>query len=239
MGGTHPDSAMVLAAGLGLRLRPLTLERPKPLIEVGGRTMINRILDRLVQARVASAVVNLHYLADDVRTHLAGREHPNVVYSDETHELLETGGGVAHALGLLGASPFFVINSDVLWLDGTANTLLRLARRWNDDEMDALLLMHPTTTAHGYGGPGDYHMEANGKLRRRREREVAPFVFAGLQILHPRLFADQPPGAYSLNRVHDAATAVGRLFGLRHDGAWVHVGSPAAIATAEALLKAP
>lgn len=232
-----PKRAMVLAAGLGLRLRPLTESLPKPLVEVAGRTLLDRALDRLAEAGVERAVVNLHHLGDMIRRHLAGRRAPEVVFSDESEALLETGGGIARALELLGPDPFLVVNGDVVWLDGAQNTLEKLGGRWNDQAVDALLLAQPTVGAVGYQGRGDYFMTPEGRLRRRRDTELAPFLFAGIQILHPRLFDDVPAGAFSLNLLFDRAEGAGRLFGQRHEGLWAHVGSPHGLAEAEALLS--
>jgi MurNAc alpha-1-phosphate uridylyltransferase len=231
-----PQSAMVLAAGLGLRLRPLTEARPKPLIEVAGRALIDRTLDRLAAAGVRRAVVNLHHRGDMLRAHLAGRREPEVVFSDESDLLLETGGGVAHALPLLGPGPFYVVNSDIIWRDAHVDSLVALARRWNDRAMDALLLLMPTVGAIGYAGAGDFAMAPDGHLTRRDERVVAPFVFTGVQILHPRLFAGCPQGPFSLNRLYDRAAESERLFGLRHQGDWMDIGTPEGLAAAERAL---
>ncbi|HJP20050.1 MAG TPA: nucleotidyltransferase family protein [Alphaproteobacteria bacterium] len=233
-----PETAMVLAAGLGTRLRPLTDTRPKALVEVAGRSLIDRALDRLVAAGVNRAVVNLHHHAETLRYHLAGRRDIDIVCSDESRELLDTGGGVAKALSLLGSAPFLVVNADALWFDGTRNTLHRLAEAWDGRRMEALMLMHPTVQAVGYDGRGDYHMAPTGRLRRRNHSEVVPFLFAGVQILSPKLFADGPTGAFSLNRIYDQAEGRRRLFGCRHLGIWMHVGSPAGLAEAEAALAA-
>lgn len=232
MSAAVPKRAMVLAAGLGERMRPLTDARPKPLIEVRGRAMIESILDRLEVAGVAEVVINLHYLGDRIAAHLKDRKKPRLRFIRET-ERLETGGGVRNALPLLGKAPFLVLNGDVCWLDGCTPALTRLAQAWDDVHMDALLLLHPTAFAVGYEGTGDFVLAPDGRLRRRREREVAPFVFAGLQILHPRLFADAPDGAFSLNRLYDRAAEDQRLWGLRHDGEWFHVGTPGQLAEVE------
>jgi N-acetyl-alpha-D-muramate 1-phosphate uridylyltransferase len=230
-----PVRAMVLAAGKGLRLRPITLSRPKPLVEVGGQTMLDSVLDRLAEAGVAEAVVNEHYLAEMIEAHLRGRVHPRIHLSHE-EALLETGGGVKKALPLLGEEPFFVINGDILWRDGKVPALRRLAEAWDGARMDALLLLQPTATAVGYEGLGDFVMDQLGRLRRREEGEVAPFLFAGLQILSPGLFAGTPDGPFSLNLIYDRALAAGRLYGLRHDGAWYHVGTPEDLQRVEAAL---
>jgi N-acetyl-alpha-D-muramate 1-phosphate uridylyltransferase len=220
-----PTRAMVLAAGLGKRMRPLTDTTPKPLLAVAGRTLLDRALDRIADAQVERAVVNVHYLGGQIEAHVKGRTAPPIAISRED-VLLETGGGVTKALPLLGDAPFFVVNADILWLDGATPALQRLAQAWDDGRMDALLLMQSTATARGYEGRGDYFLDAQGRLRRRRGAEVAPYVFAALQILHPRLFKDAPGGAFSLNVLYDKAQDAGRLWGIVHDGQWFHVGTP-------------
>ena len=231
------DTAMVLAAGLGTRMRDLTLERPKPLIEVCGTPLIDGVLDRLSAVGVAKAVVNVHHHADMLREHLAPRREPEITISDESDELLDTGGGVARALKCFGESPFFVVNADVLWLDGRTSALSRLAQRWSDGEMDALLLMSFTVDAIGCEGLGDFMMSDDGRLSRRDEQCVSPFVFSGIQVLHPRLFDAAPNGVFSLNRLYDKAESEGRLFGIIHEGAWMHVGTPEGVAAAEDVLN--
>lgn len=230
-----PAHAMVLAAGKGLRLRPLTLSRPKPLVEVAGRTMLDGVLDRLAEAGVADTVVNAHHLGHMIEGHLQGRTSPRIHISRED-VLLETGGGVKRALPLLGDRPFFVINGDVVWRDGKVPALRRLAEAWDGRIMDALLLLQSTASALGYEGPGDFVMDQLGRLRRRKEAEVVPFLFAGLQILSPGLFEDAPDGPFSLNLLYDRALAAGRLYGLRHDGTWYHVGTPEDLERVEAAL---
>ena len=227
-----PKTAMILAAGLGERMRPITDTMPKPLVPVRGRAMLDIILDRLAAAGVTKAVINLHYLGEMIEHHLAGRSEPQVVFSHE-EDRLETGGGVCKALPLLGDDPFYALNGDVCWLDGLTPALRRLAAAWDADTMDALLLLHPTAFALGYEGVGDYVMNPIGQLRRRREREVAPFIFAGIQILHPRLFAGAPGGSFSLNQLYDKAQEEGRLWGIRHDGEWFHVGTPESLREVE------
>ena len=210
--------AMVLSAGFGKRLRPITETTPKPLVRLRGRSLLDRVLDRLEAAGVDEVVVNLHHLGDKIEAHLADRIEPRIVFSHEEDEILETGGGVKKALPLLGDAPFFVCNADVCWLDGRAPALLRL---------DALLLMEAMADAVGYDGRnGDYFMTPEGQLRRRGERQMAPFLFAGVQLLHPRLFRRAPEGPFSLNALYDRAEKGGRLWGLRHDGEWFHVGTP-------------
>jgi len=238
IGSPVPRRAMVLAAGLGLRMRPLTNDTPKPLVAVGGKPLIDHVLDRLAAAGVETAVVNVHYLADKVERHLAGRRAPKIAISDERGELLDTGGGVVKALPLLGAAPFFHLNSDTIWIDGVKPNLLRLAEIFDPARMDALLLLAATSTSVGYAGRGDFAMSPDGRLGRRSEREVAPFVYAGVAILNPTLFVAAPSGPFSLNALFDRAIEAGRLHGLRLEGVWMHVGTPEAIATAEAAILA-
>jgi MurNAc alpha-1-phosphate uridylyltransferase len=227
---------MVLAAGRGERMRPLTEHTPKPLLKVAGRTMLDRVFDQLNQARVPHRVVNTHWLAPQIAGHLANRQGVAISYEDV---LLETGGGVANALPLLGSAAFFVCNADIVWTDGARPSLLRLAEFWDDARMDALLLLQPVESAFGYQGDGDYAMNAKGELRRRAASEPAPFVFTGVQMLHPRLFAGAPRGAFSLNILYDRAQSAGRLFGLRHDGEWLHIGTPDALQAADSHLRRP
>jgi MurNAc alpha-1-phosphate uridylyltransferase len=229
-------TAMILAAGLGLRMRPVTETLPKPLVEVGGRTLLDRTLDRLDDAGVDKVVVNLHHLGSLIETHLAQRQKPAIEFSPEA-ELLETGGGVAKALPLLGDEPFWVANGDVLWLDGPGSALGRLATAWDDARMDGLLLLHESVNAYGYQGRGDFLADPLGRLVRRPESQVTPFLFTGVQILHPRLFASAPMGPFSLNHLYDRAIAAGRLYGVVHDGEWFHVGTPEGLIEAEAYLS--
>jgi len=231
-----PKSAIVLAAGLGTRMRPYNGHIPKPLVAVGGKSLIDYGLDRLADSGVERAVVNVHHLADAVERHLAQRQRPHIVISDERAELLGTGGGIAKALPQLGDAPFFLVNSDTLWLDGVKPNLTRLAEAFDADAMDALLLLAPTADSVGYSGRGDYMMLPDGRLQRRAEQEVVPFIYAGAAILAPALFADAPAGAFALTRLFDRAGETGRLFGLRLEGLWMHVGTPEAVAAAEAAL---
>lgn len=231
-----PSTGMVLAAGLGKRMRPLTATRPKPLIEVAGRSLLDRALDHLAAAGVARAVVNVHYFAEQVEAHLGSRGDPAVVISDERATLLETGGGVAKALPLIDCDPFFVVNSDNLWVDGSMDTLHLLAQRWDADAMDALLLLVPLARASGYEGRGDFTMDPTGQLKRRVEARVAPYVFSGVQLLSKHLFDGEPVEPFSMWRVWNKALAAKRLFGAVHGGMWFHVGTPAAVAETEARL---
>ncbi len=238
MSAQAPRRAMVLAAGLGTRMRPLTDHRPKPLVEVVGKALLDHVLDRLAAAKVERAVVNIHYMAELMERHLAARTTPQIVISDERGILLGTGGAVVKALPELGNAPFFHINSDSIWIDGARPNLARLAEAFDPAAMDALLLLAPTTGSIGYSGRGDFAMAADGRLRARTEREVAPFVFAGAAILSPALFAGSPAGEFSLTRLFERAAQSGRLSGLRLEGLWMHVGTPEAIAEAEAAIRA-
>ena len=229
---------MVLAAGFGTRMRPLTDRMPKPLVSVAGKTLLDHVLDRLVQAGVERAVVNVHHFAEQIIDHLESRNDPRIVISDERGLLLDTGGGVLKALPELGAAPFFHLNADTIWIDGVKPNLARLAEAFDATSMDALLLLAPTAGSVGYSGRGDFAFAADGRLRKRAEREVAPFVYAGAAILTPKLFAGSPAGAFSLTRLFDRAADAGRLHGLRLEGLWMHVGTPDAIAAAEAAIKA-
>jgi N-acetyl-alpha-D-muramate 1-phosphate uridylyltransferase len=233
-----PRAAMVLAAGLGERMRPLTDRLPKPLVAVAGKPLLDHVLDRLAAAGVERAVVNVHYLADQIEGHLRGRTRPKIAISDERQALLDTGGGVVKALGTLGRDPFIHVNSDTIWIDGVKPNLERLAESFDPTTMDALLLLAPTATSIGYSGRGDFAMAADGRLQRRGEHEVAPFVYAGAALLRPELFQGAPAGAFSLTRLFDRAAEAGRLHGLRLEGVWMHVGTPAAIAEAEAAIAA-
>lgn len=228
-----PTHAMVLAAGLGTRMRPITETLPKCLVPVGGRTLLDRALDRVAEAGVATAVVNVHHHAGQVREHLGTREAPAIRISDESDRLLETGGGIVKALPLLGDRPFYVLNSDCILLNGTRPALRTLAAGWDADRMDALLLLARSVTAHGYEGLGDFFMDIEGRIRRRDEREVAPYIYSGTMLVHPRLFNGAPEGSFSLNVLFNRAMEAGRLFGLSHDGEWYHVGTPEAIEDTE------
>jgi MurNAc alpha-1-phosphate uridylyltransferase len=228
-----PSKAMVLAAGLGLRMRPLTDTMPKPLVQVAGSALLDHVLDKLAQAGVAEAVVNVHYLPDQIIDHTATRTHPRVIISDERDMVLGTGGGVVKALPLLGTEPFYHLNADTMWIDGVRPNLTRLAEAFDPDKMDILLLMAPTANSIGYAGCGDYAMLSDGALRRRKENQVVPFVYAGVAILSPALFKDAPSGEFALTKLFDRANEEERLFGLRLDGLWMHVGTPDAVHAAE------
>ena len=228
-----PATAMVLAAGLGLRMRPITEKIPKPLVQVAGKTLLDHVLDKLAVIGVEKAVVNVHYLPDQIIHHLADRQRPRIVISDERNEILDTGGGVVKALPQLGTAPFFHMNADTMWIDGVRPNLARLAEVFDPARMDMLMLMAPTTASIGYDGRGDYTMTADGALHKRKEKQIAPFVYAGAAIVSPQLFASAPQGKFGLPRLFDAAEEAGRLFGLRLEGTWMHVGTPEAIAEAE------
>jgi MurNAc alpha-1-phosphate uridylyltransferase len=237
-GAPVPKTAMVMAAGLGKRMRPLTATRPKPLIEVKGRALLDHVFDRLRAAGVERAVVNVHYLADALQAHLENRVRGiDVVVSDERARLMETGGGLVQARALLGDEPFLVVNSDNLWVDGPTDAIRLLAGRWDDAAMDALLLLVPYARAHNHGGQGDFHLDARGRITgRRKAGRVAPFVYTGVQILSPRVLRDWPEGPFSTNLFWDRAIAAGRAYGAVHQGLWFDVGTPRAIARTEALL---
>ncbi len=233
-----PRTAMVLAAGEGKRMRPISATIPKPLVRIGERTLIDHCLDGLAAAGVEKAVVNVHHLADQVEAHLKTRSMPKIVISDERDQRLETGGGIKRALPLLGEKPFLLRNADFFWVEGVRPNLHWLSGVWDANRMDALLLLASTVRAVGYSGRGDFVLAKDGRLARRPERQVAPFVYAGAAILAPRLFDGAPEGAFSLNLLFDRAIEAGRLFGVRLDGLWINVESPAAIAPAEAAIAA-
>jgi MurNAc alpha-1-phosphate uridylyltransferase len=233
-----PKTAMVLAAGLGKRMRPLTATRPKPLIEVAGQSLLDHLLERLSAAGVEKAVVNVHYLADAVEAHLNKNAHGlDISISDERGLLLETGGGMVKALPLIDADPFLVVNSDNLWIDGPADTLKLLASHWDGGKMDALLLLVPHARASTHGGRGDFHMDRTGRLRRRHRSHVAPFVYTGIQMVSKRLLDGAPEGPFSTNLLWDKAMGEGRCFGAVHQGLWFDVGTPEAIKATELILE--
>lgn len=229
------DTAMVLAAGLGKRMRPLTAAQPKPLVRVAGKALIDHALDRLADAGVARAVVNVHYLADALEAHVLARRAPAVMVSDERAQLLETGGAMVKALPKL-PDPFFALNTDNIWLDGPENAFLDLSRRWDDQVMDALLLVVPHARAANFTGPGDFHMDPVGKLSRRRDGRIAPFIYTGIQLVSHRLLRDTPDGPFSTYILWSRAMAEGRLYGLAFTGLWFEVGTPQAIRPTEVAL---
>ena len=231
------DVAMVLAAGLGTRMRPLTLERPKPLVKVAGRTMIDHCLDKLAEAGVARAVVNVHHFPDMVRDHLLPRTDPAVSISDESGQLLETGGGMIQALPQLAADPFFCINSDNLWVDGPQDVFRQLSAVWKPEAMDALLLLVPHTRAANHKGKGDFHMDGAGRITLRRSGRIAPFIYSGIQLVSQRLLRDAPAGPFGTMVLWKRAMAEGRLYGVSHMGLWYEVSSPDAIAPTEEALR--
>jgi N-acetyl-alpha-D-muramate 1-phosphate uridylyltransferase len=235
VGRTPVTTAMLLAAGLGTRMRPLTLTRPKPLVEVAGQALLDHVLDRLAAGGIDRVAVNVHHLADQMEAHLAARHgRPRIVLSDERARLLDSGGGVRKALPLLGTSgPFVVANADSFWIEGPRSNVRRLVEAFDPARMDILMLVASTAASVGYEGRGDYALDAVGRLRRRRENEVVPFAYAGVLVVEPRLF-EGTPETFSLNRLFDRAEAAGRLHGRRLDGVWLHVGTPEAITEAEA-----
>lgn len=234
-----PETAMVMAAGLGKRMRPLTATRPKPLVEVAGKTLIDHTMNHLRTAGVKRAVVNVHYLADQMEAHLKARvKDMEVVISDERAQLLETGGGIVHARELIGDKPFLCVNSDNLWIDGPIDAIRQLAAAWDESKMDALLLLVPLARANCHKGQGDFRLDAFGRItERRKPGRLAPFVFIGVSILSPRLISDWPEGPFSTNLFLNRALEAGRLWGVVHQGLWFDVGTPAAVGEAEAVLE--
>jgi MurNAc alpha-1-phosphate uridylyltransferase len=228
-----PTRGMVLAAGLGTRMRPLTNDRPKALVEVAGRTLLDHAIDRFVAAGVKMIVVNVHYKGEMIIAHLKSRKDVEIRIQDERDTLLDTGGALKRALPQFGNEPFFTYNSDSIWLESLASNLGRMCAAWDDAAMDCLMLMAPAFNSIGMEGKGDFTMDANGRLTRREPQRVAPFAWPGVQMIHPRLVAKGPDGAFSTNKLWDLAIAQGRLFGIRLDGKWMHIGTPEARAEAE------
>jgi MurNAc alpha-1-phosphate uridylyltransferase len=227
---------MILAAGLGTRMRPVTNDRPKPLVHVRGKALIDHAIDRLVQAGVTMIVVNVHYRAEMLKEHLARRGDVEIIISDESDGLLDSGGGILKAMPLFEGEAFFTHNSDSIWVEGTGQALEKMKARWDDTLMDALMMVAPTVTSVCYEGRGDFTMDADGHLARVTEQRVAPFVWSGVQIVHPRLFDDAPGRKFSINPLWDRAIDKGRLFGLRLDGVWMHIDRPEAIKESEDFL---
>ncbi|GAA5057183.1 nucleotidyltransferase family protein [Erythrobacter westpacificensis] len=236
MSNLASDTAMVLAAGLGKRMRPLTATQPKPMVRVAGKPLVDHALDKLADAGVARAVVNVHYLADAIEAHLKERSSPQVIISDEREQLLETGGGIVKAAGHL-PDPFFCLNSDNIWLDGPVNAFADLSTFWDADEMDALLLLVTHKAAHNFSGKGDFHMDTEGRLRRRQSGRIAPYIFTGIQLISKRLMRDAPEGPFSTNTLWSRAIEEGRLFGTAFTGQWFEVGTPQAIKPTEEALS--
>ena len=235
MNGLATDTAMVMAAGLGTRMRPLTNDRPKPLVPVAGKPLIDHALDRLAEAGVAKAVVNVHHFGDAVEVHLRSRTIPAIAISDERDQLLETGGGLIRAAPLL-PDPFFCVNSDNVWLDGPTDAFSQLSAAWDPERMDALLLLVSHSRASNFRGKGDFHMDGRGHLTRRRSGRIAPFIFTGIQLIAKRLLREAPHGPFSTNVLWTRAIEEGRLYGTAFTGEWFEVGDPQAIAPTEAAL---
>ncbi|MEE3000289.1 MAG: nucleotidyltransferase family protein [Pseudomonadota bacterium] len=231
-----PKKAMVLAAGLGRRLRPITNNLPKPLVKIANRTLLDHTLDHLVAAGVECAVVNVHYLADQIKRHLNSRKDLEIIISSEELSLLETGGGVKKVIKKFNDEPFYISNADVFWLNGPTTVLERMIEQWDETRMDALLMLHATVEAYGYSGDGDFEVDANGKLSRRIEREITPYLFSGVQIIHPRIFENTPDGKFSLNVIYDKGIEADRLYGVVHDGEWFHIGTPEGLAEVESYM---
>ncbi|AJP71483.1 nucleotidyltransferase family protein [Sphingomonas hengshuiensis] len=236
--GVVPETAMVMAAGLGKRMRPLTATRPKPLVDVAGKPLIDHVFDRLRTAGVRRAIVNVHYFGDQLEAHLRARvKDIDLLISDERKQLMETGGGIVQARELIGDKPFVCVNSDNLWVDGPADAIRQLAAQWDDERMDALLLVVPLARAYGHGGNGDFKVDPFGRItERRKPGRMAPFVYTGVQILSPRVIRDWPEGPFSTNLFWTRAMEEGRLWAVVHQGLWFDIGTPPAIAAAEAVL---
>lgn len=232
-----PASAMIMAAGLGLRMRPLTLDRPKPLVMVQGRTLLDHCLDRLLEAGVRRVIVNVHYMADQIVRHCAGRNDIAITIQDETAGLLDTGGALVRARPFFEEQPAIVLNSDSIWLEGMGSNLKRLARAFRAEHMDCMMLLATTFNAIGFDGRGDFHMDATGRLKRRDAQKLAPFAMPGAQIIHPRFLDDAPQGAFSTNVLWDRGIERDRVFGLRMEGRWMHIGTPEAVKEAEDFLR--
>ena len=230
-----PDKAMVLAAGLGTRMRPLTDHMPKPLVRVGGKTLLDWGLDALGDAGVGEAVVNVHYFPDMLVEHVASRQTPAITISDERDQLLDSAGGIVKSLSFFGGEPFFILNADTFWIDRESSNLERLASFWDGERMDILLMLADPQIATGHTGKLDFVMEDGGALQRARGADDG-FIYAGVAILHPRIFEGASPEPHSLNLYFDRAIAAGRLFGLPLDGHWLTVGTPDAIEPAEDVL---
>ncbi len=239
--GLTVTRAMVMAAGFGKRMGALTQDKPKPLVPVLGRTLIDRVLDRLDAVGVIEAVVNIHYKGEMLRSHLEERQArghgPAIRISDETDRILDTGGGVTRALPHLGDTPFFLHNSDSIWQEDADPNLDRLKEAWNGETMDALLLLVPLVNCSGFDGKGDFLMDRDGRLTRPGRGEWAPYAWIGVLLAHPRFFQDGPEGPFSTNLFFDRAIASGRLHGLQLDGFWMHVGTPEGLGEAEDILS--
>ena len=236
MSRNEPTHAMIMAAGLGTRMRPLTNDRPKPLVEVRGKALIDHVIDRLVETGVTTVVVNVHYRADMIEAHLARRKDVEILISDERDGLLDSGGGIYKALSLFDGKPFFHVNADTVWVEGASHALSRLKAQWNPETMDALMLLAPTVNTICYDGRGDFMMDAAGHLSRVPENRIAPFVWMSVEILHPRLFDSAPGGRFSVNPLWDKAIERERLYGIRLDGVWMHIDRPDAVTASEAFL---
>ncbi|MDE1466536.1 nucleotidyltransferase family protein [Aurantiacibacter sp. D1-12] len=230
------DTAMVMAAGMGKRMRPLTATQPKPMVRVAGKPLVDHTLDRLASAGITKAVVNVHYLAESIEAHLKSSKVPAITISDEREQLLETGGGLVKAQDHL-PDPFFCLNSDNIWLDGPSNCFADLSHFWDAERMDALLLLVPHKGAHNFRGKGDFHIDENGRLKRRQSGRIAPYIYSGIQLVAKRLLRDAPEGKFSTNVLWSRAIEEGRLFGIPFTGQWFEVGTPEAIAPTEAALR--
>lgn len=231
------DTAMVMAAGHGTRMRPLTNDTPKALIKVAGKTMVDHAIDRLKAAGIKRIIVNIHAFADQMRAHLEARNDDSIIISDETDELLETGGGIKRALPLLGDKPIITHNCDSIWVEGMGQTLPRLLDAYDPDKMDALLVVAVTANIVGDVARGDFTMDPDGRIAWREVSSVAPFMYTGVQIIKPQLYAGIEDTAFSTTKVWRGLLEDGTAYGLRHDGVWMHVGTPSALDDAETFLR--
>ncbi|MBX7146621.1 MAG: nucleotidyltransferase family protein [Alphaproteobacteria bacterium] len=220
-----PDQAVILAAGLATRLRPITQDMPKALVPIHGRPIIDFIFDQLKNINIKNVVVNAHYFYEQIEHHLQKYSDFNIQISREK-EILETGGGIKQALSFLKNDIFFVINAKILWSNGKINVLKRLVNFWDSKKMDALLLLHPTVSAVGYEGMGDFFLDQNGLVSRRKNLQISPFLFTGIQLLHPKIFQNTPDGFFSMNLIYDKLIQDKKLYGIRHDGEWFHISTP-------------
>ena len=233
---TKITRAMIMAAGFGTRMRPLTNKIPKPLVKVQGRALIDHVMDRLVEAGVKTIVVNIHYMGDQIKAHVEKRKDVEIVISDETETILDSGGGIFKALPHFKGEPFFHANADTVWVEGASHALERLKAAWDPYHMDALMLLAPTVSTVCYDGRGDFMMDAEGRLSRVPEGRISPFVWMSMEIVHPCLFDGMQSGKFSINPLWDKAIARGRLFGQRLDGVWMHIDRPEAIRQSEEYL---
>ena len=229
--------AMILAAGLGTRMRPLTDKIPKPLIKISGKALIDYKLDAIRRVKINTAIVNVHYLADQLEAHLVDCGRPHIIISNEREKLLESGGGIQKALHNFGTEPFFVLNSDAFWIEDKLPSLLQLYQHWDENKMDMLLGLADKNHVTGFHGAGDFFLDSSLHLKRRGTAQTAPYAFCGDYIVHPRIFRNLPREAFSSNLLFDRAIGEKRLCGVNLQGKWLHVGTPLAVTDAERAMK--